>query len=138
MGVGGSTTDLGANYPMGSVFAELDILFIDGFGEAGPAATRIILIQAGKQGFARDDINVDTLFGVVPILVLKWALCAVFLGNVELLWGLFFALLFPDWLPVFHPSHSFISYMDYSDKERFFQSWNRPVMREGEESLLRE
>src|SRR5262249_33422261 len=56
----------------------------DGLGEARPPAARIVLVARAEQHFPRNDVDVQTLFVVVPELVAKRGLGALFLGHVVL------------------------------------------------------
>src|SRR5688572_25150778 len=60
-------TYLGAYHVMRDVPQFVDILRLDGFGEAGPAASRIKFVGRSEQGFAGHNIDVDARFLVVQI-----------------------------------------------------------------------
>ncbi len=74
----------------------LDLIFINRFREARPAAVGVKLVQTAEQWLPADDVNVYALLLVVPELVPERRLGATLLRDMvldpsELLFQLFFA-----------------------------------------------
>ena len=67
------------------VICFLDHVFLyDRLGKAWPARAGFKFIDGGKEWFARNHINLDAGFFIVPILVLEGGFCAVILCDVLL------------------------------------------------------
>jgi len=54
------------------------------FAETRPPCARLELICRTKKRFARDNININTIFFVVPVLIVERQLGSVLLRNLVL------------------------------------------------------
>ncbi len=61
-----------------------DDVGVDWLREAGPARARIKFVGGAKQGFLADDVDVEALAVVVPVLVLERGLGAAALSDLML------------------------------------------------------
>ena len=84
MTISSLATHLGTYHEMAQITFLDDLLILQRLGEAGPATTRIKLIKANEQWLTRDNINVDSLLLVVPVLVVEGWLGGVFLSHLVL------------------------------------------------------
>ena len=78
-------TQFGAFHSQSAVRFFDNIFFRDWFGETGPAAAAVELIQGSKKRFTGDDIDVNPGRVIVPISVIEWRLGPALLRNVILL-----------------------------------------------------
>lgn len=80
-----------AHFGAAHVVAEIQPLgqsrWLNGAGEAGPAAAAVEFVTAGKQGLAADDIHVQARLEQVVVGVAEGPLRAVLLGDAPLLGG---------------------------------------------------
>jgi hypothetical protein len=58
-----------------------DISRVDRVSETRPTRTAIILIFRGKQGCAIDNIDIDAIRMIVPVLISKWSFSASLLSD---------------------------------------------------------
>src|SRR5262245_39593442 len=77
---------LSAGHAVRGVPQFVDILRFNGFGEAGPATSRIKLVGRRKQRLTGHDIDIDARFLVVQILPGSGGLGAALLRYAILLW----------------------------------------------------
>src|SRR5262245_17142302 len=78
-------THLGARHAMRIVSQFVDILRLNGLGEAGPAASRIKFVGRREQRLAGHDIDVDARFLIIQIFSGSGSFGAVLLRHVILL-----------------------------------------------------
>src|SRR5262245_12162019 len=76
---------LGARHAVRSVSQLVDVVRFYGFGEAGPAASRLILVGGREQRLTRHNVDVDARFLVIQILPGSGGLRAVLLRYAILL-----------------------------------------------------
>src|SRR5438552_4360482 len=78
-------------------------------GEAGPAATRIEFVEGTEQGLARNDVDVNARFFIIPKLVAERRLGGGMLGDI-ILGGREFAFEFGRrrFLEVVHTRKSYV------------------------------
>ncbi|VTZ65365.1 hypothetical protein EMEDMD4_790389 [Sinorhizobium medicae] len=74
----------GADHTVRAIPQLVDIRGYDRLREARPAAAGFELVRRGEQGFAGNDVDVDTRSLVVVILSGEWAFGAVLLGHTVL------------------------------------------------------
>lgn len=84
VGVGLLGTDFGADHAVAGVGQFDDGLRINGAEEAGPAGAGIEFVGGAEEGLARDDVDVDARFFVVPVGVAKGRFGPAFAGDVVL------------------------------------------------------
>ncbi len=99
------------------IFFEFYIRWIDRLRKAWPSRTRVILIEGRKKWCPVDDIDIDTWFFIVPVLIFKGRFCSLFLGNFILKWRQsrldivfreFFEFFPPGIFDIVFPSASFL------------------------------
>src|SRR5690606_26508011 len=85
-----------------------NIAFINGLREARPTCTRIILVERAEKRFACDNIYVNAIVMVIPILIAEGRFGAFVLGNLVLRWRQFLTQLIIARLLIFF-SHNLFS-----------------------------
>src|ERR1051325_1323011 len=85
MAVAMGRTHLGADHAVRELAQLVDVGRLDGFGEAGPAASRFKLVGGCEQRLAGNDIDVDARFLVVQIFSGSGSLGAILLSYATLL-----------------------------------------------------
>src|ERR1700730_14929537 len=80
---------LGAFHSESTIRFFSHVIFVDRFGETGPAAAAVEFVQRSKERLAADNIDINAGAMIVPIFVSKRRLGAALLGHVILLWSQF-------------------------------------------------
>ena len=94
MGIAFRAANFGTVHSQGAIGFLNDFFFGDRFGETGPAATAVELIERSEERFAGDDINVNPGRVIIPIGVVERGFSATLLRDVILLRRQFFLQLF--------------------------------------------
>mgnify|MGYP007037674123 CR=1 FL=1 len=82
-------------HPVAEVLFVVECVTDHGAGEAGPAATGVVLAVRREQGLARHHININTWFVECVVFAAEGAFSVLLLGYTELLRGEFFENLLP-------------------------------------------
>ena len=80
-------TDLGPDHAVAGVRVLHHVARLDRHREARPAGTAVVLVDRGEQRLTGHDVDVETWFFVVPVLVPERRLGASLLGDPVLLRG---------------------------------------------------
>src|SRR5579875_1703520 len=84
--VAGGGAHFGADHAMRRIAHLVEVVRLNGPGEARPATSRLVLVGRGEEGLARYDIDVDARLLVMEVFARAGTLGAILLRHAVLLW----------------------------------------------------
>ena len=59
-----------------------EITRLKGFFEAGPSGARVVLVTGTEKRLTGNNININAVFFIVPVLITECGFCAALLGDL--------------------------------------------------------